>query len=230
MLRTLPALAALIAATLPAALLAQEPADGPAAAAAAVSDTAGTLAAEAATLRPGGFRWAPSADVATKAPVRILISVPSQLALVYRGETLIGVSTVSTGKPGHDTPLGSFPILQKAPMHRSNLYDDAPMPFMQRLTWDGVALHAGEIPGHPASHGCVRLPAAFAKQLYAITRLGAVVTITDEAMPMASPAPDAPLPDAAIASGEPVAEPIAQAALPSAPATTGVQLVALPAR
>jgi lipoprotein-anchoring transpeptidase ErfK/SrfK len=94
---------------------------------------------------------------------------------------LIGVSTVSTGKPGHDTPTGTFNILEKQLKHRSTLYNDAPMPFMQRLTWDGVALHAGNIPGYPASHGCIRLPAAFAELLFNATRLGVSVTITDEA-------------------------------------------------
>ena len=86
---------------------------------------------------------------------------------------------MSTGQPGYETPTGSFAILQKNRDHRSNLYNGAPMPFMQRLTWDGVALHAGEIPGRPASHGCIRLPMAFARNLFAVTRLGASVHVTD---------------------------------------------------
>jgi lipoprotein-anchoring transpeptidase ErfK/SrfK len=92
------------------------------------------------------------------------------------------VSTVSTGMPGYDTPTGSFPILQKKVHHISNLYY-VPMPFMQRLTDDGIALHAGRIPGYPASHGCIRLPPEFAKLLYAETKLGMTVTVQDEDQP-----------------------------------------------
>ena len=86
---------------------------------------------------------------------------------------------MSTGKDGKDTPVGVFTILQKKEMNRSNLYDGAPMPFMQRLTWDGIAIHAGRNPGFPASHGCIRVPADFAKKLYAATELGATVEVSD---------------------------------------------------
>jgi hypothetical protein len=130
-------------------------------------------------LAPGHYVWHP--EKAPDGPVEIVVSLPLQLAYVYRGGTLIGVSTVSTGKPGHETPTGSFEILQKKRDHRSNLYDDAPMPFMQRLTWDGIALHAGAIPGEPASHGCVRLPRTFAQKLFGVTQLGASVHIVDAA-------------------------------------------------
>jgi hypothetical protein len=133
----------------------------------------------APSLEPGQFAWHPEA--APEGAVSIIVSVPLQIAYVYRANALIGVSTVSTGKPGHDTPTGTFNILEKQLKHRSTLYNDAPMPFMQRLTWDGVALHAGNIPGYPASHGCIRLPAAFAELLFNATRLGVSVTITDEA-------------------------------------------------
>jgi hypothetical protein len=131
------------------------------------------------TLDPGEFIWHPQA--ASQGDIEIVVSLPLQVAYVYRGGTLIGVSTVSSGKPGNETPTGSFQILQKRREHYSNLYDNAPMPFMQRLTWDGIALHAGQIPGHPASHGCVRLPAKFAKHLFEVTRLGAAVHIVDTA-------------------------------------------------
>jgi len=107
----------------------------------------------------------------------IVVSLPSQKMFVFRKGELWDVSKVSTGKPGHDTPEGVFPILQKKAMHRSNLYDDAPMPWMQRLTWGGVALHAGRLPGYPASHGCIRLPAGFAKKLYGITRFNSTIVI-----------------------------------------------------
>jgi lipoprotein-anchoring transpeptidase ErfK/SrfK len=96
---------------------------------------------------------------------------------VYRAGELIGVSTISSGKPGKNTPPGIFPILEKKRMHHSRKYDNAPMPFMQRLDQYGIALHAGAIPGRPASHGCVRLPAAFAAKLFAMTQVGDRVVI-----------------------------------------------------
>jgi hypothetical protein len=131
-------------------------------------------------LRPGQYRWQPEAASAS-GTLSIVISTSLQRAYVFRGSTLIGVSTVSTGQPGYDTPTGRFPILEKQVFHRSSLYDDAPMPFMQRLTWDGVALHAGQIPrsGEPASHGCIRLPRAFAERLYGMSEVGTVVLVTD---------------------------------------------------
>lgn len=134
--------------------------------------------AEEAMLEPGEFVWNP--HLAPEGEVEIVVSIPLQRAYVYRGGTLIGLTTVSTGKPGHATPTGRFPILQKNKRHFSNLYNNAPMPFMQRLTWDGIALHAGAIPGKPASHGCVRLPLAFAGHLFGATRVGATVHITDK--------------------------------------------------
>ena len=130
-----------------------------------------------ANLRPGDYRWhaeAASAD----GPLRIVVSLPLQRAFVFRGDALVGIATVSTGRPGFDTPTGTFPILQKRAEHYSNLYDGAPMPHMQRLTWDGIALHAGDIPGEPASHGCIRLPPAFARRLFALTDLGTPVVVT----------------------------------------------------
>ena len=139
----------------------------------------GGLDAASTFLEPGQSIWRP--DPAATGPVRIVVSIPLQVAYVFKGPTLIGASSVSTGKAGYDTPVGAFTVLQKAEQHRSSLYDDAPMPFMQRLTWDGVALHAGKVTGQPASHGCVRLPAAFARKLYTETQLGAQVVITDEA-------------------------------------------------
>lgn len=129
-------------------------------------------------LKPGGYLWMP--ELAPAGPVVIVISLPEQLAYVYRNGVRIGVSTVSTGKAGYETPTGVFTILQKQREHYSNLYDNAPMPFMQRLTWDGVALHAGSIPGYPASHGCVRLPYAFSEKLFATTSHGMTVVIASE--------------------------------------------------
>ena len=126
-------------------------------------------------LKAGEWIWTPAAVPA--GPLVMVISLDEQLAYVYRNGLRIGVSTVSTGKKGHETPTGVFTILQKHKDHRSNLYDDAPMPFMQRLTWDGVALHAGNLPGYPASHGCIRLPSAFAAKLFAATKVGTEVLI-----------------------------------------------------
>jgi lipoprotein-anchoring transpeptidase ErfK/SrfK len=148
----------------------------PAAPASAAGEADSTLAVSA--LAPGRHVWI--SQEAGEGPVTIVVSLGSQRAFVYRGSTLIGVSTVSSGMPGHETPTGTFNILEKAKEHRSNLYEDAPMPYMQRLTWDGVALHAGKVGAEPASHGCIRLPTAFAKKLFEVTSLGATVVVTDE--------------------------------------------------
>ena len=138
-------------------------------------------------LKPGEYLWLP--QIAPEGPVIVLVSVASQRAIVYRNGVPIGVSTISTGRKGHETPTGIFTILQKKVEHVSNLYD-APMPYMQRLTWGGIALHAGELPGYPASHGCIRLPREFAKKLYGVTRLGLTVVVTDEtALPRVAPIP-----------------------------------------
>jgi hypothetical protein len=155
-------------------------------------------------LKPGEYLWAP--DIAPAGPVLIIISLVNQRAITYRNGVPIGVSTVSTGKPGHETPTGLFTILQKHVDHKSNLYDDAPMPYMQRLTWSGVALHGGNLPGYPASHGCIRLPLGFARLLYGVTRLGLTVVITDEsAVPRVAPIPDPLSPTASDADGPPPA-------------------------
>ena len=132
-------------------------------------------------LRPGQARWLPAAATAADGSVSIVVSLPLQRAYVFRGGVLIAISTISSGQPGYDTPVGRFTILQKRVDHRSSLYDDAPMPFMQRLTWDGVALHAGQVLAEPASHGCIRLPRAFAQRLYGMTALGTTVVVTDQA-------------------------------------------------
>lgn len=130
------------------------------------------------TLRPGGFVWQP--EVRAHGPVEIVISLADQRAFVYRGGELIGASTISSGRQGYESPIGRFQILAKKRVHRSNRYDDAPMPFMQRLNWYGVALHAGEIPGRPASHGCIRLPLGFARALFGATETGGFVFVTED--------------------------------------------------
>ena len=148
----------------------------------ALAASTATLAAmpieQAATeLLPNQFVWK---DNGASEPVSIVISLLEQRAFVYRGSTMIAATTISSGKDGKDTPLGTYPILQKNAVHKSSLYDDASMPFMQRLTWDGIAIHAGRNPGFPASHGCIRVPLGFAKQLFGVTTLGTTVTVTDD--------------------------------------------------
>ena len=130
-------------------------------------------------LKPGQFQWLP--ELAPEGPVVMVVSLPEQRLSVYRNGVRIGVSTVSTGKRGFETGTGVFPILERQREHYSNLYDNAPMPFMLRLTWSGTALHAGRVPAYPASHGCIRLPAAFAETLYDASRRGVIVVIADTA-------------------------------------------------
>src|SRR5690242_7530348 len=122
--------------------------------------------------------WRP--ELAPVGPMVMLVSLDEQRIYVYRNGVAIGASRISSGRSGHETPTGVYTILQKEREHHSNLYDNAPMPFMQRLTWDGLALHAGSLPGHPASHGCIRLPAAFAERLFAVSPRGTVVVVADQ--------------------------------------------------
>ncbi len=129
-------------------------------------------------LKPGDYVWEPEASPA--GPVAIIVSLPTQILYVYRNGVRIGRSTVSTGKEGHKTPTGVFTILQKNEVHHSTEYHSASMPFMEQLTWEGVAIHAGGLPGYPESHGCVHVPLDFAKKLYAVTDKGTTVLITDE--------------------------------------------------
>jgi hypothetical protein len=146
----------------------------------------GTVMEAAERLKAGEFLWAP--DIAPEGPVLLVVSLATQRAVVYRNGVPIGITTVSTGRPGYSTPTGVFTILQKHVEHYSSLYDDAPMPYMQRLTWGGVALHGGSLPGYPASHGCIRLPHEFARLLYGVTHLGMTVIVTnDRAVPRVAP-------------------------------------------
>ena len=130
-------------------------------------------------LMPGQFEWQP--DRSSQGDVSITVNLSLQMMEVYRGGVLIARSSISSGGYGHSTPNGSFNILGKEVMHYSNLYHHAPMPFMQRLTMEGVALHAGYLPGVPASHGCIRLPDAFARKLFEITSCGNPVTVLGSA-------------------------------------------------
>jgi len=126
-------------------------------------------------LRPGQYLWKAGSDRASV--TRVVVSLSDQLAFAYRGDELIGVSTISSGKKGKETPTGIFPILEKQRTYFSRKYDNAPMPFMQRLDRWGIALHGGSLPGYPASRGCVRLPHSFASKLFSATRIGTPVLV-----------------------------------------------------
>jgi lipoprotein-anchoring transpeptidase ErfK/SrfK len=133
------------------------------------------------TLKPGEYWWNP--QLSPSGPVVALVSIPQQTMHVYRNGILIGRSTVSTGTKGHATPGGVFSILEKKQTHRSKKYDNAPMPYMQRLTWTGIAMHSGNLPGYPASHGCIRLPYDFSQLLFKATANGGTVVVGDGKTP-----------------------------------------------
>ena len=103
-------------------------------------------------------------------PLFVVASIADQQVSIYNHSGLVARSAISTGVAGHPTPKGIFTIIGRERFHRSNIYSSAPMPFMQRITWSGIAMHLGVVPGHPASHGCIRLPAAFAAKLWGMTR------------------------------------------------------------
>ncbi|MEW5423689.1 L,D-transpeptidase [Amorphus sp. 3PC139-8] len=136
-----------------------------------------TIAQDIADMKPGDYFWDP--DRAPDGLVVVVVSIPEQKTYVYRDGVLIGVSTSSTGRQGYETPTGVFTILQKDKVHHSDKYNNASMPYTERLTWSGVALHAGNLPGYPTSHGCIHLPLAFSKDLFGITQLGTPVIVAD---------------------------------------------------
>jgi hypothetical protein len=113
-------------------------------------------------------------------PLQLIISIKQQRLTVYANGRPIAHSPVSTGVPGHPTPMGVFSVIEKQIYHESNLYSSAPMPYMQRITWSGVAMHQGVVPGRPASHGCIRLPREFAQRLWRLTKVGARVIIAQD--------------------------------------------------
>jgi lipoprotein-anchoring transpeptidase ErfK/SrfK len=126
-------------------------------------------------LAPGQYRWL--ATIPEEGETKVVIDRLTQTFYVYRGEQLIGVSTMSSGKKGRETPLGFWAVMLKKKNGFSRKYDNAPMPFMQMYDDQGIAFHAGPNPGHPASHGCVRLPLKFAERLFGMTKLGTKVII-----------------------------------------------------
>ncbi len=133
-------------------------------------------------LKPGEYWWNPK--LSPGGPLMVLVSVPEQVMHVYRNGILIGRSTVSTGSKGHATPGGVFSILEKKQEHYSKTYNNAPMPNMQRLTWTGIAMHSGNLPGYPASHGCIRLPYDFSQLLFQATAKGGTVVVGDGKIPV----------------------------------------------
>lgn len=138
-----------------------------------------SLVEKAERLKPGQFIWNPGAE--SSGSLFLVVELTAQRVMLYRDGVPVAASTISTGSKGRETPTGAFTILQKEIMHRSRTYDDAPMPYMQRLTIKGVAMHAGHLPGYPASHGCIRLPKGFAKLLYGVTTIGTPVLVIDAA-------------------------------------------------
>jgi len=132
-------------------------------------------------LKPGEYWWRP--EISPSGPVLALVSIPLQTMHVYRNGILIGRTTVSTGTPDHPTPSGVFTILEKKTDHYSSKYNDAPMPNMQRLTWTGICMHSGNLPGYPASHGCIRMPYRFSELFFKATEKGCTVVISDGKTP-----------------------------------------------
>jgi lipoprotein-anchoring transpeptidase ErfK/SrfK len=126
-------------------------------------------------LKPGQYLWA--ASIPADGETRVVIDRLTQMGYVYKGDKLVGVSTVSTAKQGHITPLGQWTILEKRPFYRSKKYDNAPMPWMERIDEYGIALHGGGTPGFPESHGCIHFPMKFAEKLYGLTKIGTKVVI-----------------------------------------------------
>jgi hypothetical protein len=133
------------------------------------------------SLKPGEYWWRP--ELSPSGPLMVLVSIPQQLMNIYRNGILIGRSSVSTGSKGHATPGGVLTILEKKKTHYSKKYDNAPMPNMQRLTWTSIAMHSGNLPGYPASHGCIRLPYDFSQLLFAATSKGGTVVVGDGKTP-----------------------------------------------
>lgn len=126
-------------------------------------------------LAPGEYLWAET--IPTEGDTQVVVDLLTQTAFVYRGEQVVGMTTISSGKKGKETPLGFWSVLSKQKNYRSRKYDNAPMPFAQMIDDHGIALHGGKLPGYPASRGCVRLPMAFAEKLFTLTKKGSKVII-----------------------------------------------------
>jgi len=157
-----------------------------------------------------------------KGPLQIIISIADQRVSLFDNGALIARSSVSTGMEGHPTPLGVFSVISKQRWHRSNIYSAAPMPYMQRITWSGIALHAGVVPGHPASHGCIRLKNDFAVRLWHLTKRGTRVIIAHgDVQPVEITNPHLFQPKAASGSSEFQSATVATKSIGAAAATRG---------
>jgi len=157
-----------------------------------------------------------------KGPLQIIISIAEQRVSLFDNGALIARSPVSTGTEGHPTPLGVFSVISKQRWHRSNIYSGAPMPYMQRITWSGIALHAGVVPGHPASHGCIRLKDNFAVRLWHLTKRGTRVIIAHgDVQPVEITNPHLFQPKAAAGSSEFQSATVATESIGAAAATQG---------
>jgi|KBSMisStandDraft_5_1062788.scaffolds.fasta_scaffold142043_3 hypothetical protein len=165
---------------------------------AASADESRITEADVGRLKPGEFIWKPW--LAPDGRMAIMVNLRAQRASVYRDGARIGATTISSGRRKYRTPTGVFRILEKYTMHRSKKYKNAPMPFTERFTRDGVALHGGGVPGYPSSHGCVHLPRRFAQLLFKETSLGTTVVVTN-GRPASSPDDHRPLTLAAAAGG-----------------------------
>ena len=126
-------------------------------------------------LKPGEYVW--TAKASAEGETKVVVDLLTQMTYVYGGESLLGAASMSSAKTGHITPYGNWTILEKRPFYRSKKYDNAPMPWMQRIDEYGIAFHGGVNPGYPASHGCMRLPMKFAEKLYGVTKIGTKVVI-----------------------------------------------------
>ena len=134
-----------------------------------------TAAFGSLAMKPGEFKWA--AEVPKEGEAKVVVDLLQQLFYVYRGDKLVGVATISSGKTGKETPLGLWKVFRKQVKGFSRKYDNAPMPYMQMYDEKGIAFHAGKNPGYPASHGCVRLPLEFAQKVYKLTKIGTEVIV-----------------------------------------------------
>jgi len=170
-----------------------------------------------------------------KGPLQIIISIDQQRLHLYSDGTPVADATIATGVPQHPTPMGVFSVLEKERFHHSNIYSGAPMPFMQRITWSGVALHEGVNLGHPASHGCIRMPGEFAARLFLLHSIGARVVIArpelhpeDFADPHLFVHKDRTPAPAPAAAAPPALEPIRTAQTIDASKTTDVAAPSIP--
>ena len=156
-------------------------------------------------------------------PVMAVVSLGNQRVTIYDAIGWIMRAPVSSGRKGYETPAGIYSVIQKEVEHYSNLYDDGYMPFMQRITWSGIALHGGPLPGYAASHGCVRMPVEFAERIFDLTRIGMrVIVARNDPVPLEFHHPVLlGLDPARVGSGEPAAE-------GSAPSDLGVLVPAKP--